>query len=380
MGRKVDVNKMLEEAKRIHNGKYDYSKVEYKNWKQPVIIICPEHGEFKQTLHNHVSGQGCPKCGKINAAKKMSTTKEEFIKKSRAVHGNKYDYSKVEYVNGQTKVCIICPEHGEFWQTPGNHLSGSGCPKCSGKNKKTTLEFISDAVKKHGNKYDYSKVNYTNNHTKICIICPEHGEFWQTPNKHLRGDGCPYCSFNKKLDTVKFIERAKMVHGDKYDYSKIDYLNNRTKVCIICSEHGEFWQTPANHLMGVACPKCAHVLSKLEKEVETILKEQNIGFEAQKKFPWLKRIQPLSLDFYLPEYYIAIECQGEQHFKPVDYFGGMEELNYVKERDEKKRELCEENGVKVLYFSDIQYSENVINNKEELLKKIKNEGDLPMRG
>ena len=379
MGRKVDVDKMLDEANRVHNGKYDYSKVDYKNWKQPVIIICPEHGEFKQTLHNHVRGQGCPICGKKSAAKKLAMTKEKFIERARDVHGNRYDYSKVNYINNHTRVCIICPEHGEFWQTPGNHLMGAGCPRCFGKIKKTSEEFISDAIKKHGTKYDYSKVNYINSSTKVCIICPEHGEFWQTPNSHLRGNGCPVCRVNRKLDNDRFVQRAKIVHNNKYDYSKTNYINEREPICVMCPEHGEFWQIARNHLYGHGCPKCGHIFSKLEKEIKFFLEEQNIKYEVQKKFPWLKYTYPLSLDFYLPDYYIAIECQGEQHFKPVEYFGGISELNYVKERGLKKKMLCKENGIKVLYFSDVIYNDSIINNKEELLKKIKNESDLPER-
>ncbi len=121
---------------------------------------------------------------------------EEFINKANKVHNGKYDYSKVEYVNAKTKICIICPEHGEFWQTPNNHLSGKGCALCANENKlhlynKSNDKFISEAQMIHNGKYDYSKVEYVNAKTKICIICPEHGEFWQTPHNHLQGQGCP---------------------------------------------------------------------------------------------------------------------------------------------------------------------------------------------
>ena len=115
--------------------------------------------------------------------KKLTTN--EFIEKSRKVHGDKYDYSKVNYVNAKTKVCIICPIHGEFWQTPDLHLQGSGCSLCGGKIQLSEDEFIRRANLVHNNKYDYSKVNYINYHTKICIICPIHGEFWQEPANHL---------------------------------------------------------------------------------------------------------------------------------------------------------------------------------------------------
>ena len=183
-------------------------------------------------------------------------TTKEFITESKTIHNDKYDYSKVEYVNAKTKVCIICPEHGEFWQTPSNHLKGQGCPKCGGIYHYNTQEWIEEAKKIHKNKYDYSKVEYVNNKTDVCIICPEHGEFWQTPNSHLKGSGCPKCGKTIKLSLQEFIERAKEVHNDKYDYSKVNYENCRTKVCITCPEHGEFWQLPYVHLQGHGCPKC----------------------------------------------------------------------------------------------------------------------------
>ena len=186
-------------------------------------------------------------------AKKL--TKQEFIKKSIQIHGNKYDYSKTEYVNSRSKICIICPEHGEFWQTSNTHLDGSGCPLCWRERRGETIKlskeiFIEKAKKVHGNKYDYSKVEYINCDTKICIICPEHGEFWQTPSCHINGKhGCPKCSQRSyKKTTEEFIEESKRIFGEIYDYSKVEYVNKNTPVCIICPEHGEFWQTPKIHL------------------------------------------------------------------------------------------------------------------------------------
>ena len=120
---------------------------------------------------------------------------EEFIKKARAVHGDRYDYSKVEYVYNKKEVCIICREHGEFLQKPKNHLSGYGCPICSGRKKMRTSDFIKKARSIHGEKYDYSKAEYKGNTEKVCIICPEHGEFWQQASIHIKGAGCPKCGF-----------------------------------------------------------------------------------------------------------------------------------------------------------------------------------------
>lgn len=169
--------------------------------------------------------------------KKIMDTRD-FIEKAVKVHGDEYDYSKVNYVNAKTKIVIICREHGEFLQTPAGHLSGRGCPICryiksSSASRKTKEQFIKDAKNVHGDKYDYSKVDYKNNRTEVCIVCPTHGEFWQRPDKHiLRGQGCPHCSGNAKRDIGSFIEDAKKVHGDKYDYSKSIYNGIHEKLCI----------------------------------------------------------------------------------------------------------------------------------------------------
>ena len=289
-------------------------------------------------------------------------TKEEFIKRAREIHGNKYDYSKVEYINNSTKVCIICPEHGEFWQTPNNHLNKKGCCICGGSSKLTKEEFIKRARDVHGNKYDYSKVEYKGMHTKVCIICPEHGEFWQTPANHVHWkQKCPTCTNNKKLTTEEFIKRAREVHGNKYDYSKVKYINNYTKVCIICPEHGEFWQTPHHHITNKCeCPICN--ISRLENEVKKLLNKKEIIYKWQVKrniFEWLHQ---QSLDFYLPDYNIVIECQGEQHFVPIDYFGGINRFVDTIERDRKKKNLVINNGNKIIYIIEKRFEKNIKSN------------------
>ena len=248
----------IEKAMQVHGDKYDYSKVDYKGCLEHVIIICPEHGEFLQKPMIHLRNHGCPECGKINSHKSNEQTTEEWIKKAKAIHGNKYDYSKVEYKGWNQKVCIICPIHGEFWQDPTRHVAKHhkrGCPKCGKPITKTTEQFIQEAKQIHGDKYDYSKVKYVNKITKVCIICPEHGEFLQMPYMHLRHNGCPKCNSNKKT-TEQFIQEAKIFHGDKYDYSKSMYVNCKTKICITCPIHGDFYQTPYDHLKGVGCIKC----------------------------------------------------------------------------------------------------------------------------
>jgi ribosomal protein L36 len=259
----------IEEVIKIHGNKYDYSKVNYINANTKVIIICKEHGEFEQIPSSHLNGNGCDKCAIIIRSNKTRKTLEEFIEKAILIHGDKYDYFKVNYIDTETKIIIICKEHGEFEQRPANHLKGQGCPKCgiilaTNKNRKTFEEFIEKAILIHGDKYDYSKVNYINANTKVIIICKEHGEFEQIPQCHLIGHCCYKCSRingaeKRKKTFEEFIEKAILIHGDKYDYSKVNYIDTETKIIIICKEHGEFKQRPSSHLKGHCCSICSHI-------------------------------------------------------------------------------------------------------------------------
>jgi len=190
-------------------------------------------------------------------------TTEEFIIDAYCKHSDRYNYKLVDYKNNRIKVKIICHIHGIFEQMSGSHLKGQGCPKCAGNIKKSTEEFIEDAYCKHGDRYNYKLVKYINAKTKVKIICPEHGIFKQMSGSHLKGNGCPKCGVfelsNKfKKTTQQFIEDAYCIHGDKYNYSLVQYRNNKTKVKIICHKHGIFKQTPNAHLQGNGCPKCGN--------------------------------------------------------------------------------------------------------------------------
>lgn len=294
-------------------------------------------------------------------------TQEEFIEKSKIKHNNKYDYSKVNYINNHTKVCIICPIHGEFWQTPHDHKDGGyGCPKCAGNILYSTEEFVKKAESIHNNKYDYSKVEYKNAYTKVCIICPIHGEFWQTPHMHLMGQGCPICNGNIKLTQEEFIKRCKEVHNNRYDYSKTIYKNTNTRICVICPKHGEFFPTALNHLYsGSGCPNCN--FSKNENIINSYLKKNNIKFETQKRFETCKAKRTLPFDFYLPDYNLCIEFQGEQHYKPWRKGENvLLKLKTVQEHDKIKKDWCskEENP----NLLEIKYTDNVIKVLNENLK------------
>lgn len=303
--------------------------------------------------------------------------KLRFVEKANLIHGNKYIYDKVEYTDNKTKVCIICPEHGEFWQTPGDHLKGRGCPKCWIK-KKRQEDYINEVRTVHRDKYIYDKIEYTGSHKKVCVICPKHGEFWIRADAFLAGQGCPECkkevlSEKQRKQNECFIEDARKVHGAKYNYSKSVYKNARTKVCIICPEHGEFWQTPNTHLNGRGCPACNE--SSLEREIRVLLEGNNIEFESQKEFDGLiGRKRNLKFDFYVPFFNTAIECQGDQHFKMVPFFGGDDGYEKRKEHDSIKREYCMANKINLLYYGK-SGGDDIIKNKEEILTKME---DIPL--
>ena len=197
-------------------------------------------------------------CGKICYSKENKREKleenlkkllfSEFLTRARQLYGDKYDYSKVNFLNSSKKICVVCPEHGDFWITPSNFLQGHKCPACSNRQRITKKVFISRSEKIHNNRYDYTKIDLKNASSKVRIICPVHGEFLQVAKYHMQGNGCPKCFATPKSTTEEFIEKSQKIYGNKYDYSKVIYEGNKNKVCIICRKHGEFWMSPNNHL------------------------------------------------------------------------------------------------------------------------------------
>jgi len=282
-------------------------------------------------------------------------TLKEFIDKSNKIHNNKYDYSLVEYTNNSTKVQIICPKHGIFEQRPNQHKDNEqGCPKCSGFGK-TKIELIKDFNKIHNNKYKYDFSNFKDKHSKIAIICPKHGRFKQVANSHQSGIGCPKCGGSKRLTTEEFINRSN-IHDSKYDYSLTKYKSAHKKVKIICPEHGKFEQTPNSHLRGNGCVKCKTNISKGEQTIMDWLKEHNIKYDPQHTFPDCKYKRKLPFDFYLPDYNTLIEYNGSQHFIMSEGWGGEEKLKLVQLRDKIKFDYCKDNNIKLLR---IKYNENI---------------------
>ncbi len=232
--------------------------------------------------------------------------------------------------------------------------------------KLTKEEFITRAKLIHNNKYNYSLVDYKNNYTKVFIICPTHGIFQQKPNGHLNGKGCLICSGNYKSGDG-FLKKAKNIsyHQLKqYDYSKFIYVNAHTKGIIICPEHGEFLQIPTNHLRGKGCPKCN--TSKGENCIESFLNNNNIKYIRQYTIDMCRNKKPLRFDFYLPQYSIIVEFQGEQHFQAFKYFGGTEKFMKIQHNDKIKKEYCQQNNI---CFVEITYKDNIELKLSELLTR-----------
>jgi len=314
----VDKNRyLIKEFEEIHGEIYNYSKINYIDNDSKMIIICPEHGEFRQSSAAHKVGKGCHKC----VGRGLTT--QEIIVQFKGVHGNKYDYSRVIYVNNLTKVIIMCPEHGEFEQSPTYHKQGHGCQKCGGNQRLTTNEIIKRLLEIYGDKYDYSKVEYVSNLGVVIVIDRKYGtehiintsllpkcsvvnavdktdyflrllkdsgqwnneynyskveyisnldgvivinkkygtEHIISPKNLIKGINC--VSSNAMDRTHYLIKQFKEVHGDIYDYSKMNLkMVGRDKITIICTEHGEFEQTPNKHNQGQGCPVCNHGFSK----------------------------------------------------------------------------------------------------------------------
>ena len=374
----------IEKSRNKFGDEYNYPNIreEFESYQSIITIIHKPCGNcFKMKIKTHINSEN-GRCVCFHK-RKIVCSKEQFINSFNNINNkldNKYICDFDSYDSQNTPITFHCNECGnDFKRKPTvfiymNHT----CPHCNNKQRNrqyTTEEFIEKAKSIHGDKYDYSKVEYEQTDKKVCVIChnvdefgEEHGEFYVTPHSHIGSmqSGCPKCS-QKFGSQERFIKLANKRFNNFYDYSNVEYKNALTHVKIICPYHGEFLMTPNDHLNGRGCPHCQE--SSLEHDIRTLLIDNNIEFKAQKRFDWLK---PLSLDFYLPKYNIAIECQGEQHFKPIEFFGGedgfIKRINY----DKQKLSLCEEHNIKLLYYSNKQYDDNLIVDQKELLKNILN--------
>jgi hypothetical protein len=376
MPKALTQSQFLEKARKKHGDKFNYSKTVYKNSSTPIIVTCPIHGDLELLPTAHLN-YDCKKC----VDERFRKSPESFLKQAKEIHGDKYDYSKTKYTNANGRIIVTCPKHGDFDLRASHHLGGQGCKKCANelvgkKNSLTQEEFLDRARKIHGDKYDYSKVQYNGINNDVRIGCPIHGEFEQTPNHHLDGSGCSFCgrlsqAEHKKLTIQQFIDQSREVHGKKYDYSISDYNKMSDPVKIICPKHGDFIQTPAAHVRGQGCPICSE--STGEKLVSKILDINEINYLKQHKFLDCtnqkegRGCRKLPFDFYLPEFNLCVEFDGQQHFMPLDVFGGEERFNYQKKLDKIKDEYCKKNGIKLIR---IPYTMNKEEIEPYILKEL----------
>ena len=386
----------IHDAKEKFGDAFDYSKTEYVNRRTKVCIISKElvspdnpNGEFWQLPLVHLkSTNGMPFTGQRGRKYRKLTDEDtikkktaEFINKAKKIHGDSIDFSKTIYTGAKQKAIFICPKHGEFTALASSILQKHGCPKCAHRTAMTKDEFVEKARFVHGDKYDYSKTEIGKADDKVCIICPTHGEFYANIHKHLSGVNCPKCTKNKKMTTAEFIDAARKVHGGKYDYSKVEYVNSSTKVCITCPVHGEYWQTPHSHLSGQGCKFCCD--SHAEQAIANILTKNGIVFEREYKFKNIKDKLSLPYDFFLPKHNMLIECQGMQHFDTKNNFWTPQ----VAKHDVIKHDAAEQNGIKLFYFAEnrlkkkidklikntIYTDQNLFFSPEVLIKKIRGE-------
>jgi hypothetical protein len=376
MSKRKTTKEFIQDARRVHGDRYDYSKVVYVYGQAKVKIICPEkgHGIFEKAPCHHLRGQGCPKCAfKTRCdARRLSTS--AFVSKAKKVHGSKYDYSKTIYVTCCEEVTIICrvDKHGTFKPIAGNHVGkGQGCPACTREETRRRMlstfdEFIHKARKIHGYKYDYSSVTYVAANKKVKIICPEkgHGCFKQTPNGHLRTQGCPACGLNQaaasRTTPAEKILRIERAHPSVRVIGKI--IGTQDKVDLFCEVCKKLWSAKPNNVStagGVArrgCPHCCWKRSKGEKQIMSFLDSVGLAYKCEKTFATCRNKNPLMFDFYIPELRVLIEFHGKQHFKPVEFFGGKSGFRERKKHDHIKKQWAQKNNYELI---EIKYDEVV---------------------
>jgi hypothetical protein len=333
MSKKLTQKEAIENIKSVWGDKYDLSQVKYKDAKTPLKLTCKEHGEFSKNL-NKLTGKnasGCPKCGLNKRAESKTCKQETVIDKIKTIHGDIFDFSNFKYSSMKESVTLGCKKHGNFSVLPNSLIYGkSGCPSCgrerSEQAKLLSFDTVLDRCKEvHGDKYDYSKIEeYTTTEQNYTITCKKHGEFSQKMTDHLSGRGCKECGresmINKrKLSKEDFVDRAFSVQGNKFNYDKFKYTNYSTKSTVICEEHGEFEVSPLNHLKGTNCPKCAKKVSRSELEIREFLQDK-----IECEFGNRKLLGNSSeVDIFIPSKKVGIEFNGlyfhSDKFQDSDY-------------------------------------------------------------
>jgi hypothetical protein len=374
----ITTESFTERARTIHEDRYLYDRVVYTGASNKVEIGCKLHGYFWQEANSHVRGSGCILCRNSKA----TSTTTVFIRKAQGKHGDTYLYDRVQYITVRKKVEIGCKveDHGYFWQTPNSHLRPSGCPKCRihkivAQTTSTRDEFVSNAESIHGDTYLYDRVEYKGSLHPVEIGCMTHGYFMQTPNKHIQGGGCTKCgnistANAKRLSLSEIIEKFVLKHEDLYIYDRVNYTCSNIDVEIGCrvEDHGYFWQRPYVHYSGSGCPKC-----KLKNEgkvgafLEEILPDHNIIHN--KSWGCMGSRRP---DFRVPELFLILEYDGEQHFRDVEKWGPC---SIVKKIDTWKMLMSKSEGYTTIR---IPYTLLKMDNWREILLPCIKKYDSPM--
>lgn len=293
-----------------------------------------------------------------------------FKEKAKEVHKGKYDYSESHYVRMKEKVKIICPIHGEFWQSPQVHLKGHGCPHCNGGVSYDKEKFVQKSREVHGDFYNYDKVVYEKSTNHVIITCPKHGDFSQRPDAHIRGLGCPICNATSKMTTERFVMKLKDIFGNKYDLSNVVYRGPYENVKAICPIHGEFEKRACSFLRGHGCQQCGYgTRSKQEDEVydylrEIIDKKYRIFRNTKKYLYHNGKLTNFEIDIFIPSLRLGVEVNGEYWHRK------REKANpgYHK----RKNQLFKENSIKLVNVSYREWTKNKEKQKKMLSEKIFN--------
>lgn len=363
---RLTTSTFIERARERYGNRFAYENTEYVNMKTPVLVTCVSHGRVSVSPDSFLnrSKTGCPKCAKLKPKKPKKHTTSTLVDAYLAHHGSAFDYSEVVYQGSQEKVKITHKACGRsYYQLPFNHFK-YGCQPCSAKGRgektraKTKAQIISRAKRIHGDIYDYDLAAFTGMNSPISVTCRKHGvTFSPTAANHLHPanpTGCPECGVEHlsnlhALGVDKFIEQARLLHGAFYDYGRVEYVNSKEKVTIRCPEHGDFEQTPYRHLAGGGCGLCSG--SMMERAISQILEVSGVSFMAQYRFKDCKRRRELPFDFaVMAENRVLgiIEHHGDQHFRPVEHFGGYSAFVERQQNDKIKAEYCSRKGIPLL--------------------------------
>lgn len=353
------LKKFLTKVKDVHGGLYDYSLVETTNHRKKIPIICKKHGVFHQYHYAHLRGQHCPECYKEG----MRDTTESFIEKAKKVHGDTYDYSNVVYKAQKTKVKIVCEEHGEFEQSPTDHLSGKGCIKCGQRRCKesqldTCENFLKETHEKFSGKYSYPFLDteYKGGSSVITIECPEHGCFTQSAVVHKSSTyGCAKCAHNeggltRQLGPEDIITRSTEVHNGYYSYEKVDlsdYKNSEHRITVTCPKHGDFETSVKCHIRGCGfCPRCSNTGSSGERELVEYIEEV---YQGEIRLHDRQILEGKEIDIVLPELNLAFEYNGI-------YWHREEKIGRKAHQDKTMR--CRELGIKLIHINEYDWLNN----------------------